>query len=271
MLWRLARVRYHHDDIAASRHLLEEAEREAGDDLVLRAAIERDLSYPAFAVADVPSMLRHAEAAAGLAERVGAVDVLADALGLAAVAEFLLGQGLRLDLMDRARELEDWSQPRPVVLRPTTAVAGILAWADRSEEARALLLEGERELLERGDDSALPFLWHQLAESDCWSGEWERGHARALEADRLAIQTGQEGIRTFTCYAVATLAAHRGLIDETRSYVGQGVRVAMATGHALGAGLNMAVLGFLEMSLGRADRANERFGPVIATSASRWL
>ena len=268
VLWRLARVRYHHDDIAASRHLLEEAEREAGDDLALRAAIERDLSYPAFAVADVHSMLRHAEAAAELAERVGAVHVLADALGLAAVAEFLLGHGLRLDLMDRARDLEDWGQPRPVVLRPTTAVAGILAWADRIEEARALLLEGERELIERGDDSALPFLWHQLAEFDCWSGAWERGHRRALDADRLAIQTGQEGIRTFTCYAAALLAAHLGRVDEATSYVGQGVRVAMTTGHALGAGLNMAVLGFLELSLGRADRATARFGPVIATARS---
>ena len=181
--------------------------------------------------------------------------VLADSLGLAAVAEFLLGHGLRLDLMDHARDLEDWSQPRPVVLRPTTAVAGILAWADRIEEARALLLEGERELIERGDDSALPFLWHQLAEFDCWSGEWERGHRRALDADRLAIQTGQEGIRTFTCYAAALLAAHLGRVDEATSYVGQGVGVAMATGHALGAGLNMAVLGFIELSLGRADRA----------------
>src|SRR6476659_8994708 len=40
----------------------------------------------------------------------------------------------------------------------------------------------------------------------------------------------------------------------------------MATGHALGAGLNMAILGFLELSLGRADRASERFGLVIATA-----
>jgi len=266
VLWRLARVRYHHDDIAASRQILEEAEREAGDDLALRAAIERDLAYPAFAVADVNSMLRHAEAAAELAERVDAVHVLADSLGLAAVAKFFLGQGLRRDLMDRARALEDWGQPRPVVLRPTTAVAGILAWADQIDEARTLLLEGERELIDRGDDSALPFLWHQLAEFDCWTGEWERGHARALDADRLAIQTGQEGIRTFTCCAVALLAAHRGKVDEARSYVGHGVRVAMATGHALGAGLNMAILGFLELSLGRADRASERFGLVIATA-----
>jgi DNA-binding CsgD family transcriptional regulator len=266
VLWRLARVRYHHDNIAASRELLQEADREAGDDLALRAAIERDLSYPAFAVADVHSMLRHAEAASELAEQVDAADVLADSLGLAAVAEFLLGHGLRLDLMDRARDLEDWEQPRPVVLRPTTAAAAILAWADRVDEARGLLLKGERELTERGDDGALPFLWHQLAELDCWSGEWERGLKRALDADRLAVQTGQQGIRTFTCCAAAVLSAHLGRIDEATSYVTQGVTVAMTTGHALGAGLNMAVLGFVELSLGRADRAAARFGPVIATA-----
>ena len=268
VLWRLARVRYHHDDIAASRQLLEEADQEAGDDLALRAAIERDLSYPAFALTELHTMQRHADAAAELAERVGAPHVLADALGLSAVAQFLLGQGMRLDLMDRARRLEDWGQPRPVVLRPTTAVAGILAWAGRIDEARALLLEGERELIERGDDSALPFLWHQLAEFDCWTGEWERGHARALDADRLAVQTGQEGIRTFTCCAAALLAAHLGLVDEARSYVRHGVGVAMATGHTLGAGLNMAVLGFIESSLGHPDKACRR-GSVPSSRSAR--
>ena len=281
VLWRLARVRYHHDDIAASRQLLEEADQEAGDDLALRAAIERDLSYPAFALTELHTMQRHADAAAELAERVGAPHVLADPLGLSAVAQFLLGQGMRLDLdWSSPRRLEDWGQPRPVVLRPTTAVAGILAWAGRIDEARALLLEGERGRIERGDDSALPFLWHQLAEFDCWTGEWERGHARVVDVDRLAVQTGQEGIRTFTCSAAALLAAHLGLVDEARSYVRHGVGVAMATGHALGAGLNMAVLGFLESSLGhprsglRAGRSRDHDharGGFEEPAAAWWL
>lgn len=263
VLWRAARVRYHHDDVAASRRTLEEALDEAGDDIALRAAIERDLAYTCLAMVDARAMLRHAGAAVDLAERVGADAVLADALGQVAASEFLLGLGIRSDLMDRARRLEDWDRPGPVLLRGTIAVAHVLSWTDCVDDARALLEGGERRLVERGDTSALPFLWYHLAELDCWNGEWERGYERASEADRLAIQTGQTVTRSLTCYAAALLAAHLGRVDEARAHAREGVKVAMSTGHLLGVGLNMSVVGFVELSLAHPDRAHAVFGPII--------
>jgi DNA-binding CsgD family transcriptional regulator len=263
-LWRIARVRYHHDDIAASRALLEEARTEAGDDLALRAAIEHDLAYPCFATGDLRATSEHGRSAVELAERAGAVHILADALAEVAVADFLLGRGVRWDLMDRARELEDWDEPRPLLLRPSMAVAHILAWADRTDDARDLIFEIERELLERGDDSALPFLAYHVAELDCWSGEWESGRTRAMEADRVARQTSQRGMQALTCYAAALLSAHLGFVDEARAYAEHGISAATATGHLLGNGLNLSVLGFLELSLGHPDRAHALFDPILA-------
>ena len=52
VLWRLAWVRFHHDDPAASRATLEQAAEEAGDDLALRAAIDHDLAYAWLAMGD---------------------------------------------------------------------------------------------------------------------------------------------------------------------------------------------------------------------------
>jgi len=270
-LWHLARVHYVHDDVANARALLEEARGEAGDDLALCAAIEHDLVYPAFASGDLHTTLRHARAAADLAEQVDAVPILAGALSQIAVTELMLGHGARWDLLERARRLEDWDDPRPAALRPTLVAAHIVSWLDRLDEARALLLAGERELIDRGDDGALPWVWYRLAELDCWTGDWARGHEQALAADRLAIQTGQRALRPPTCYAVALLAAHLGRADEARQAAEEGASASIAAGLPIGLAANLGVLGFLELSLGHPDRAHERLGPLLALARAGGL
>lgn len=270
-LWQLARVRYIQDDVVNARGLLEEARGEAGDDLALCAAIEHDLVYPAFAAGDLSTTLRHARAAADLAERVGAVAILAGALSQIAVTELMLGRGVRWELLERARQLEDWDDPRPAALRPTLVAAHIVSWLDRLDEARSLLLEGERELVDRGDDGALPWVWYRLAELDCWTGDWARGLERAVAADRLAIQTDQRALRPPTCYAVALLAAHLGRVDEARQAAEEGVAASMAAGLPIGLAANLGVLGFLELSLGRPDRAHQQLGPLLALARAGGL
>jgi DNA-binding CsgD family transcriptional regulator len=267
----LARVRFHHDDVTGARELLDEARVEAGDDVALRAAIEHDLVYPAFAAGDLASTLRHGRAAVELAEQIDAPEILAGALSQVAVAEFLLGEGLRWDALRRARELEDWDDPQPAALRPTFITAHVLAWTDRIEESRDLLLDGERELRERGDEGGLPWVWYRLAELDCWSGHWDRGYARAIEADRLAVRTGQGAIRPPTCYAVALLAAHLGRVDEARAAIDEGVASGMAAKLPIGVAANLGVLGFLEHSLGRPEQAHQVFAPLVAANRAGGL
>jgi DNA-binding CsgD family transcriptional regulator len=270
-LFHVARVRYQHDDVTGSRTLLEEALGEAGADLGLRAAIEHDLVYPAFASGDLHSTLSHAQAAADLAEQAGVPHILAGALCQIAVSSFMLGHGVRWDMLDRARELEDWDEPGPAALRPSMITAHVLSWSDRIEEARTLLLDGERELVERGDDGALPWVWYRLAELDCWTGDWERGYERAIAADGLAIQTGQRAIRPPTCYAAGLIAAHLGRVDEARTYANEGAMAGIEAGLPIGVGANVAVLGFLELSLGHPDRAHELLGPLVAAGRAGGL
>lgn len=265
-LWRLARVRYHLDDVAASRRLLEDAVKSAGDDTELCAAVHHDLAYACFATGDLRATAEHAETAAELAEGTPATQILADSLAQVAVARFLLGQGLHHDLMDRARALETWDEHRPALFRPTVAVAHILSWGDRIEPARELLVHAEHELLQRGDESSLPFLWYHAAELDCWRGDWVCGEQRAAAADRLAVQTSQTGMRALTSYAVALLAAHRGDVHTALASAHEGLSAAAASGHAMGASLNVAVLGFVELSRGHPDRADALFAPLIAAA-----
>jgi DNA-binding CsgD family transcriptional regulator len=270
-LLNLARVRVQHDDVVGARTLLEEALREAGDDVLRRATIEHDLAYPAFASGDVAATLRHARVAADLAERVDAARILSGALAQIALADLLLGHGLDWELLDRARELEDWDAPIPVALRPSQIAAHIMSWTDRLDDSRALVVAGERELAERGDEGALPWVWYRLAELDCWTGDWTRGYERARAADHLALQTGQGAIRPPTCYAVALLAAHLGRVDEARAAADEGVAAATAARLPIGIGANLAVLGFLELSLGEAERAQRIFAPLVAAARAEGL
>jgi DNA-binding CsgD family transcriptional regulator len=263
-LWHLARVRFQHDQAMGSSALLHEALREAGDDLRLRAAIEHDLVFPTFASGDLTATLRQAQLTVDLAEEVGADAILSAALSHVAVCEFLLGHGFASDVLDRALALEDWDEPEPAAMRPSMIAAHVLLWCDRVDEARELLENGERELTERGDDGSLPWVWYRMAEADCWSGDLARGYERAIAADRLAVQAGQRAIRPTTCFAVALLAAHLGRTDEARRAAADGLEAATEADLPVGAGLNLAVLGFLELSLGHPDRAHERLGPLVA-------
>ena len=51
----------------------------------------------------------------------------------------------------------------------------------------------------------------------------------------------------------------------------EGVSAAMAVGLPIGLAANVGVLGFLEFSLGHADRADEAFGPLLVLARAGGL
>lgn len=262
-LWRLGRVHYQHDDVAGAPALLEEALQEVGDDLGQRAAIESDLVYPYFAATDLAQSLEHARRAAELAETVGADHLRAGALAQVAVVEFLLGHGVSWELLGDAHALENWDEPRPAAMRPTMIIAHILLWLDRPDEAHDLLVSGERELVERGDDASLPWIGYRLAEIDWWRGDWERAYERAIAADDLVTQVRQGALRPTTRYVVALIAAHLGQTEEAASAAREGVAAATEAGLLVGIGMNLGVLGFLEFAAGRPEEAHQILGPLL--------
>lgn len=263
MLRRLGRLRSYHTDVAGAEPILLDALEHAGDDIRLRASIQRDLAVPAFASADVRASLGHANAAVELAESCGETSILSDALAALTMLGFLRGAGIRRDLMDRSLALEDWNEPTPVSLRPTYLAAFVLSTAGAFIEARDLALRAERELNDRGDETGLPHVWYLLAELDCWSGAWDDAHTRALAADRLTLETDQHPIRAITCYGVALVAAHCGDVDEATMFAEAGLAAATHGGAPLGVAMNMSALGFVQASLGNHDRAIAILDPLV--------
>src|SRR5262249_61223216 len=100
------------------------------------------------------------------------VQVLADqAIGPLLLVDSLAGNGLRGDLVARARDAPP-ADELPVRLPPNLLVATVLKWSDRFDAARARLEAEHRRAVERGAEHELPGLLWGLAELECWAGRW---------------------------------------------------------------------------------------------------
>jgi DNA-binding CsgD family transcriptional regulator len=276
LLQRLGEVHYHEDSWATAEELLVQALAEAGDDPVLRCEIEQGLSFARQVRGDIPAAAARARAALELAEQAADPRLVSESLVLVSLYEFLLGHGIRADLMARAAALEEptaAAQPgRPAQLLSRRLVwAAMLKWADQFDEARASFEEVHRQMLERGDEGSLAFLLSNLSELECWAGNWDQAARYAAEGARLATLTGQGTMVSANLYAKALVEAHRGLVDSARAAAEQALAHATASGNAAVALQSLSALGFLELSLGHPADAHTHLRPISEGLAAHGL
>jgi len=268
-LRRLGGVRATQDSWPEARSLFERALEEAGEDAALRGSIEQGLGYAALFTGDLAGAEEHARAALELAERAGEPAPIAEALQFAGYLEFVLGRGIRSDLMDRAVELERATEESWVSnVRPTFTRAQLLKYADRFDEARSEFTALLDRAAERGQEHPIPVLHYHLAELECWAGNWEAAARHAEESLEAAVQTGMAFYRTMALYASAVVDAHRGRIDAARDAATEGVALAESVGAVTTRILNLSVLGFLGLFTGNPGEAHVHLGVAADLVAS---
>ena len=124
----------------------------------------------------------HAAAAVAHAEESGDGGLVALALAVQTLVEFLLGAGLDDARLARALELEEEDRQMQLEARPSM-LAGVLAlFTGRIDQAAGLLYPLRLRLLERGEDADLPLLSIQLSWLELAIGRTEA--ARALWTKR---------------------------------------------------------------------------------------
>jgi DNA-binding CsgD family transcriptional regulator len=237
----------------------EAARGEAGDDLALRASIEQNLGYTWLFRGDLAASERHARAALRLAEALQDPRVMAEAFQAYPFVGFLLGRGVDQEMLDRGVALEGHLEGgfKADILRASFVVAQLLKYTDRLDEARRMFAAILGDAAAHGVESPIPQFRYHLAELECWAGRWDAAveHARASDAaaqrHRWGALLSSEGH-----FAVAIVEAHRGRADEARLAGLEGLRVAEEAGEVLMQVPNLAVLGFLELSLGRPAEAD---------------
>jgi len=237
---------------------LERALDAAVDAPMLQARANADLAM--YCDFDLERSYRHAHAALQLCAEAGEnADpfVHAEALSLTARGGLMLGKGLSREELERAVEIErSATENEPsvaVVGRISTTSGQWLRYVDDFDEARARLDKARRDAIAEGDDSALPNILQHLAQTELWSGNWERAAVYAETAYELAAELGQRS--GGPAAARALVDAHLGNVARARDTATEGLELVGE--NPLAAPLFLRVLGFLELSLDNPARAVE--------------
>jgi DNA-binding CsgD family transcriptional regulator len=246
----LAEVRYNEQGFAGIEPLLEEALAGAGDP-VRAVAIELDLTYVHcnhggnFDAADP-----HADRALAQAARTGDPTLLAEALAVRAMVDFLIGRGVDWAMLDRALALEGGQRAVPLYLRPSAIAACLKLWVGRYDEAREELTALRADAVADGDESDLAYLMSWLAALELAGGDLGAAEALADEAAAHAALAGSEFNRAWALAQRAMAHAYRGDADATRAAAAEAAEICErfeATNPMIWVS---AALGVLELSLG---------------------
>jgi hypothetical protein len=106
-----------------------------------------------------------------------------------------------------------------------------------------------------GAPAVLTFPLALRSEFELRRGKIAPAYAAAAESVQLAAETGQTGLSSFTLMTLARAEAILGHDEDCRAHVAAGLEFARRTGSNPIEIYAAAVLGLLELSHGRADRA----------------
>ena len=143
-------------------------------------------------------------------------------------------------------ELLPWLAIAPIFLRQTGAGRPLLD--------RTLAIARERVAL-----GTLPFVLNLLARDQATTDRWAVAAATYQEAIRLARESDQRTDLGFALAGMAWLEARRGHEGQTRALAAEALELSAEVGSRLFEVWVAAALGELELGLGQAARAAERF------------
>ena len=271
-LRQLARARAYEDGFAAALEPLERALEEVGDDLRLRAALERDIALAIMNAGDVRLAAPHAQAALNASKRLEDPELSADAEATNDVMRFLLGGGVPADLEVRARRLARAGEEldvHPGFLARAHILASMLKWSDDFASARFVFEELRRRLAEREEEGPLvPVLFH-LGELECWAGNLRLAEAIAGELDEIAPRLGPT-TASQALYLSGLLAALRGDVDDANRAAMRGLELAEGRDVRLVL-RNLKVLGFVGLSIGDNEDAHRWLGQAADLAAANGM
>lgn len=264
----LAEIHYHELSLPEAIRLFEEALEYAGTNLALRSSIELHLAFAANAAGQWDAAEPHARRALAAAEQLEDWPVVAEALGVKVILNYLLGRGLDGAMLQRALELEDPHRQTTIEMRPTLIAAHLMLYEGRLEASRHLFTALRQRVLDRGEESDLPFLASYLAWAEVLAGDLT---AAAGYADEALVSAVHVGMDTWRCCALAfgaLPAAYAGDVATTRQRAEESLALVATTGFMIGAIWARWALAVLALSQGDAAAADDALGPLTATVES---
>ena len=182
--------------------------------------------------------------------------MLAPALAQASAIAFQRGRPEWTAIIERGIALEpevEYALPLEALPRMYRAL-GYERLGDDLDVARKYLLEMHALALEQGDRRALAVLGTPLCVTECSAGNFELAAAHAREGAAYAAEAEASHLQGSYVYAFALINAHTGRVDEALAGAQEALALE-AHGLATIALRCRALLGFVELSLGRPEKA----------------
>ena len=201
--------------------------------------------------------------AIGYAEAVGDDGILADALAVQTMAEFLSGHGLDRVRLERALRLETPSPARSFVMRPRVIQGMLQLWTGELVDARDTLEAVHADVVERGQEGAAPMLALYVVWAHLWRGELNLASmaaARSLEEAGLLDDPAVSGI---ALAASALVHAHDGSTALARREAGEAIDLLNGLLWRSGLIWPMWALGLAELSAGNPAGVDALLGPLV--------
>ncbi len=214
--------------------------------------------------------LRHAQTALRLAEASGDRRLVVDVLARLSLWRLWASRS-PADLLDRAISLERRSDGLRAYESPRMPLALWRMYQGRHTEARALFSELHAEATAAGHELATFELGDRLVDVALRAGNWSEADAHATELYELGEQIGHEHVVGLSAYWLALTDAHLGRVDEARETAALGARLARAAEAHVVLAMNLGVLGFLDISIGKDAEALSHLRPALDVVAEKQL
>jgi DNA-binding CsgD family transcriptional regulator len=270
----LALLRASTSGLAEAIRLLLAAAEDADDDPLLRATIEIELVIFLYQSGQVRSAEPHAERCFELAKQAGDEAVLALARTISALISFLLGHGYKTEGFGHAvastptgPRLSGVPYATWIPFKPEFIEALMQKWGDDFPRARSAFAEQRERLLERHEEASLGPILFQIAELECWAGNWVLAERYGRECRDLTFRWGHH-YEALTLTVDASVAALRGQITQARVSAERAIRETEATGDVPFSIRNTALLGFLELSSGNTAAARPFYERAMSMTMS---
>lgn len=266
VLSRLAQVRFQQEGVGPALELQLAALKDAGNELELRATVDRILAWARHMDGDLGKALVHARAAVGLATSLNDPDMLAPTLATLAFTEFVAGEGMNEELIAHAVTLEP---ERAGMLDRARWIQGLLLeYQGELERSEALLQELLGESRERGERIELAYLLNHLSRVSLRAGDRTKSEGFLREVFDLLPEIDLGAEEPFVLSTCALLDAHGGRVEQARERIAQGLALAARRGMKPARFEFLATLGFLELSLGDAEAAARTLGSLREEAAA---
>ncbi|HEV2901842.1 MAG TPA: AAA family ATPase [Gaiellaceae bacterium] len=256
-------------DFRAALDLSERTLAEPGIDEETRALVYRDRGQIWMNLGDLSRARAELVEAADSAERSGSAFARAEALGFLGLFDAFAGEPRPPEFWKRARAFEDDLGGRAISYGPLQSHGIQLMYAERLDEGRAALEEAYRRAETCGDDYALGTAQLHLVELEVRAGDLESARRYADSFFQVLGQAGYEVDYGAALYGKSLVDAYQGRVDEARAALEEGVALAESSEDRIFLAQNLAVLGFLELSLGRAAEAARVLRPLWDELAGR--